>query len=478
MAEKIGIVGAGVGGLAAAARLAKRGYAVEVYEKLPNCGGRNNLLEDKGFKFDMGPSFVLMPDFFEELFYYCGENLKDYLDFKVLDVNYKIFYPDGDSLIVYQDSQRTKEELEKLEAGSSIAYDRFIKEGARIYNLVKPLLYRCLTKKSLLGLRYWPAVLSLRPVGSCWHLARRFFKSEKLCSAFTFEAMFMGVSPYRLPAFYNIINYSGHIQKVRHPMGGMYQIPLALEKLAKKFQAQFTYNERIKRISTDRRKIILEMADKDSVVDKAVINADYPYAQNVLLGREIPRYKYSSSVYLLYLGLKKKVEGLKHHNLFFSQDMKMNLRQIFKDKVIPDDPCFYVGVPTVTDPSLAAPDKDLFYILIPVPNLDNVRRDINKEQDRLRRVVFEKINKALSVNLEDLIEVEHRFYPSDFIERYNLNYGAAFGLAHHLTQSAFFRPPNFDAKIKNLYFVGASTQPGSGLPVVIASSKIVADMIR
>lgn len=291
MRGKIAVVGAGVGGLSCAARLAHDGYDVQVFEKLDKCGGRNQLFEDKGFKFDMGPSFVLMPDFFEEVFLYCGENLKDYLNLKVLDVNYKIFYPDGDSFTVFKDSSRTKEELERLEKGSSKNFDRFIKETSRIYRLVKPLLYKCFTPASLVNLSYWPLLLQLRTFESYWSLAGKFFKTDKLRYAFTFEAMFMGVSPFQAPAFYSIISYTDHVQKIAHPMGGMYKIPLALERMAKKF-------------------------------------------------------------------------------------------------------------------------------------------------------------------------------------------GATFGLAHNLTQSAFFRPPNFDSENKNIYFVGASTQPGGGLPVVIAGSRIVADSIN
>ncbi len=478
MEKKIAIVGAGVGGLATAARLTKRGFAVEVCERLPNCGGRTNIIEDKGFKFDTGPSFVMMPDFFEEVFSSCGERLEDYLDLEVLDVNYKIFYPDADSLTVYQDNRRTKEGLEKIETGSSAGYERFLEATGRMYNLVKPLLYTCLTRKSLSRARYWPLMFKLRPFESCWHFARRFFKSEKLCSAFTFEAMFIGVSPYEAPAFYSIIAYSDHFQKIRHPMGGMYQIPLALERLAKKYGADFSYNSEIKRIRKDRAKFILETAGRDIISDKVVVNADYSYAQDELIGRKIPKYRYSCSTYLLYLGLKKKIQGLEHHNLFFAEDMKRNLKEIFQEKVISDDPSFYVHVPTVTDASLAPPDKDILYILIPVPNLESADADINIEKDRLRWLVFQRLNKLLSVNLEDLIEVEHAFYPLDFIQRYNIKYGATFGLAHNLTQSAFFRPPNFDPQVKNLYYVGASTQPGGGLPVVIASSRIVADLIR
>ena len=477
MQEKIAVVGAGVGGLASAARLAKKGYAVEVFEKLANCGGRNNLLQDRGFKFDLGPSFVLMPDFFEEVFSYCQEDIKQYLDLKVLDVNYKIFYPDGDSLTVYRDSARTKEELEKFEKGSSVAFDGFIKETEKIYQLVKPLLYKCFTAAKLSNPAYWPLVTKIRPLESYWQLARRFFKSDKLCYAFTFEAMFMGVSPYQAPAFYSVITYTDHVQKIRHPMGGMYEIPLALEKLATKFGAQFHYACEVKKIQKAKGRFILDTNKRQAEADKVVVNADYAYTQTNLLARRIPRYKYSCSVYLIYLGLKKKVPSLEHHNLFFSQDLEKNLRQIFQDKIMPEDPSFYIHVPTVTDPSLAPEGKDLVYILIPVPNLEKTDVDIRQHEERLRKIVFEKVKKTTGIDLKPLIEIENRFYPQDFICRYNIKFGATFGLAHNLMQSAFLRPANFDSRIKDLYYVGASTQPGGGLPVVIASSKIVADLI-
>jgi len=478
MNKKAAIVGAGVGGLATAARLAKDGYDVEVYEKLPKCGGRNYLIEDKGFKFDTGPSFVLMPDFFEEVFSYCGKNLKDYLDLKVVEPSYKIFYPDGDTLTVHKDSSRTKEELERIEKGSADSFDKFIKETSNIYKTVKPLLYNCFTSQALFNPYYWQLIAKIRALESYWRFVGRFFKSEKLRYAFTFEAMFIGVSPFEAPAFYSVISYADHCQKIFHPMGGMYQIPLALERLAKSFGVKFNYNAEVRQIRQNRGSISFEVNDRQQIADKVVVNADYAYTQNDLLERRIPNYKYSCSVYLMYLGLKRKIEGLAHHNLFFSNDLRKNLSQIFKEKVMPDDPSFYVHVPTVTDASLAPQGKDLVYILVPVPNLDRAKQKLVEYEEKIRRIVFDKINQTLNLKLQDLIEVEHKFYPQDFIDRYNIKHGATFGLAHNLMQSAFFRPPNFDSKIKGLYFVGASTQPGGGLPVVIASSRIVADLIR
>ncbi|MDD5129312.1 MAG: phytoene desaturase family protein [Candidatus Omnitrophica bacterium] len=478
MAKKVAIVGAGVGGLATAARLAHDGYDVEVFERLPACGGRNSLLEDSGFKIDMGPSFVMMPDFFEEVFSYCGESLKDYLDLRVIDPSYKIIYSDGEVLTVHQDSQRTKEELERIEPGAAKQFDKFIRETARIYGLIRPLLYRCVTYRSLLHPYYWALAGKIRALESYWQLARRYFKSDKLCYAFTFEAMFMGVSPYQAPAFYSVITYTDHVQKIAHPMGGMYQIPLALEKLAKKFGAKLNYNCPVDSITEGCGRLAIKAGSRIIEPDYTVVNADYAYTQTDLLKRKIPEFKYSCSTYLIYLGLKKKLDKLAHHNLFFSKDLNKNLDQIFKDKLIPEDPSFYVHVPTVTDPSLAPPGKDILYLLIPVSNLRKSSDDLSKHEERIRKLVFDKINCLCGCNLDELIEVEHRFYPQDFIGRYNIKYGATFGLAHNLTQSAFFRPANFDAKIKNLYYVGASTQPGGGLPVVIAGSRIVADLIK
>ncbi len=463
--------------MAAAIRLGSCGFKVSVYEKLPNCGGRNNLLEDQGFKFDMGPSFVLMPDFFEELFQSCGKSLPDYLNFKALDLHYKIFYPDEDSLVVYNDPIKTKEALEKIEPGAALAYDKFIIATARIYQAVRPILYKCFSPAALLNPNYWSLAARIKAFESYWALAHKFFKSDKLCYAMTFEAMFMGVSPRQAPAFYSVISYADHMQKIFHPIGGMYEIPLALERLARDFGVEFHYNAPVKRVRRQKGSIRLELSDRTIVADIAVANADYAYTQDVLLGRKLVDYKYSCSVYLIYLGLKKKIRGLVHHNLFFSNDLDKNLDQIFKDKVIPIEPSFYAHVPTVTDPSLACQGKDIVYILVPVPNLKGLKDDISRHEQRLRKIVFEKISAVIGDNLEDLIEVEHRFYPQDFIDRYNIKYGATFGLAHNLMQSAFFRPVNYDHSIKGMYFVGASTQPGGGLPVVIASSRIVADMI-
>ncbi|MCF7908282.1 MAG: phytoene desaturase [Candidatus Omnitrophica bacterium] len=464
MKNKIAIIGAGVGGLATAARLSFKGHPVEVYEKLTCCGGRANIIEDKGFKFDTGPSFVMMPDFFKEVFDYCQEDIKAYLDLKVLDKNYKIFYPDGDSLTIHKDNQKTEAELERIEPGSSKGYKNFIVETGKIYKAVVPLLYRCFRPQDAFNPAYWKLINKLHLGKSYWQLAKKFFKSDKLCYAFTFEAMFIGVSPFKTPAFYSVIGYTDQVDKIAHPIGGMYQIPKALEKMALKFGTKFNYQREITSL-------------EEIKADKFVINADYSFAQSKLLGKKIPDYDYSCSVLLFYWGMKKKIPNLEHHNLFFAQDLRNNLKNIFQNGIVGDDFSFYIHVPTVTDPSLAPEGKDILYILAPVPNLKTFKGDFKIYEDRIRKKVIAKIESLCGFKIEDSIETEHKFYPEDFIKKYSILYGATFGLAHSLKQSAFFRPPNYTSKQKNIYFVGASTQPGGGLPPVIASSRIVADLI-
>lgn len=476
MKKRVTIIGAGVGGLATAARLASQGISVDVYEKLSRCGGRNNIRIDHGFSFDTGPSFVLMPDFFEEVFTACGERLKDHLNLVPLDISYNIFFSDGEKLAVYHDTEKTIEGMARFQNNARESFKGFIGQTARMYEAVKPLLYRCFRPAHCFSPGLWPLLARLKPFQTYWDIARRFFTSEKLCYVFTFEAMFIGVSPFRSPAFYSIISYADHIQKIFHPLGGMYQIPLALEKIAKKHGARFHYSSEVDAY-TGNGIFRLKNGALTPEAEHAVINADYAYAQRSILRRRLPRYEYSCSVYLLYLGVKKKLPNLAHHNLFFSGDLRKNLHQIFNTSAVPEDPSFYIHMPTVTDASLAPTGKELVYILIPTANLRHKQDDIRAHERRLKKLVYEKISRVIGEDFEPLIEVEQQFAPFDFVDLYNIEYGATFGLSHTLPQSAFFRPPNFDSREKKIFYVGASTQPGGGLPVVIASSKIVADRI-
>jgi phytoene desaturase len=476
MSKKIAVVGAGVGGTATAARLAKKGYDVDVYERLTEVGGRAHLIEDKGFKFDTGPSFVMMPAFFEEFFDSIGEDIKDHLDLKRLDKHYKIFYPNGETFTVFTDEEKMEAELERIEKGSAQNYRKFKKEIGVLYKYIENLFHHCFTPPAALHPKYWDFLTKLRLGKSYWSLFKDYFKSDILCYAFTFEAMFIGVSPFECPGFYSVITYTDHVHKIFHPMGGMYKIPSKFEQLAKKNGAKFHYGVNIDSIEKKGAKFILKSKKGQFTADKVVINADYSNSKEKLLKRKLPKYDYSCSVFLMYWGMKQKINNLEHHNLFFAKDLKQNMENIFKTKVVSDDFSFYVHVPTVTDQSLAPEGRDILYTLVPVPNLEN-SKDFKAYEQKVKKIVIDRLRELSGQDIESLIDVEHYFYPEDFLKRYNIKHGATFGLAHTFWQSGFFRPVNFDNKLKGLYYVGASTQPGGGLPPVIASSKIAADLV-
>ena len=313
--------------------LGKKGYDVEVQEKLPECGGRAHIIEDRGFKFDTGPSFVMMPDFFKELFIYCDADISDYLDLRILDVHYKIFYPDGETLTIYRDSEETERELERIEKGSAKAYRKYINDVASIYKNVESMFYHCYTPAAVLNPAYWGFLAKLKIHKSYWDLAKKYFKSDKLCYAFTFESMFVGVSPFSAPSFYSVISYTDHVHKIYHSMGGMYQIPRVIEGMAKKFGVKFNYSSEIIQIEKKDKEFILRSKEAEFEAHNVVLNADYSYAQEHILTRKIPDFDYSCSVYLIYWGMKKKIPHLAHHNLFFAEELKTSLENIFKNKL-------------------------------------------------------------------------------------------------------------------------------------------------
>ncbi|MBN1869368.1 MAG: phytoene desaturase [Candidatus Omnitrophica bacterium] len=479
MNKNIAVVGAGVGGMAVAARLASKGFNVDVYEKLPREGGRVHIIEDKGFKFDTGPSFILMRDFFDEVFTFCGKDINDYLNLRTLDQSYKIFFADGETLNFYRDLNETKKELERIEKGAASRFDAFLKSTGKLYDLFCPYLYRYFTVSSLFKPSLWPLFCRFNPFETIWQLSTKFFKSDKIRYAVTFQAMFLGVSPFDAPSFYSMISYADHALKIYHPLGGMYELARALKKLGSEFGVTFHFNTPVHHIEQNERKWAAAFDHTSRKFDQIVINADYVYAQERLLKRKYRRsLLHSCSAYLIYLGLKQKICNLDHHNLFFSSDPKNNLEEIFQTGQLSEEPSFYVHLPTHVDPCLAPADKDIMYILVPVANMKYQKAAPEVYEHQIKSKVFKRLSKIIGQPLHELIECEYCFYPKDFQERYNLPYGSAFGLAHTLSQSAFFRPPNQDSQFRNLYYVGASTQPGGGLPPVLAGSRIVADLIN
>ena len=484
--KTVAIVGAGVGGLAAAARLAHAGFEVSVYEKQRGPGGRCSQLRMDGFTFDMGPTILLMPEVIRETFEAVGRKLEDYLTLHRCEPNYTVHFRDGARLTFTSDLARLSHELEQMEPGSTPHFMRFLEQGRDQYqtsldHFVGRNFDNLWQFVSPANLRH---IFRIRAHRKLYAETGRFFKDDRLRAAVTFQTMYLGISPYESPAVYGLLPYSEIGVGIWFPEGGLYALPKALERLAKELGVRFHYEAPVRRLRLEKgRARGLELESGEFVAaDVVLCNADLPYAYEKLIDPEVtalPRakkLKYTSSGFMFYLGMKGRVPGLGHHNVFFGRDYRASFDDIFKHHRVPEDLSFYVNVPNRTDPSLAPDGKDALYVLVPVPHQDP-SLDWRALEKGIRERVFRRLEEEGYGALASQVEVERVFTPDDWASGFNLQKGAAFGLSHHFFQIGPFRPANQDPRVRNLFFVGASTQPGTGLPTVMLSARLVCERI-
>ncbi len=484
--QKIAVVGAGVGGLAAAARLAHQGFAVDLFEKNEGPGGRCNRLSFDGFHFDTGPTLLLMPEVLEETFASVGRKASDYLQLHQCDPNYRIHFRDQSSITFFTDLVKMRAELDRVEPGSFSRYLQMLALGKRQYD-VSLERFVGVNHDSVAGF-FKPSnlakVLQIRAHRNMYAEVSRRFADDRLRASLTFQTMYLGISPFESPAVYGLLPYTELAQGIWFPQGGMYALPRALEKVAVEEGVRFHYRTGIERVLSDGRRatgVRLE-GGRELDYDAVLVNADLPWAYKNLLQdtparlKRLEKMKYTSSAFMMYLGTRRKITALDHHNVFFGGDYQGSFTDIFDRKQVPADPSFYVNAPSHTDPSLAPEGKDALYVLVPVPH-QAPHLDWKVEGEKVRQKVFARLKETLGDDLEREIEVERDFTPDDWAGTYNLDRGAAFGLSHHFFQVGPFRPANQDPTLRNVFFVGASTQPGTGLPMVMLSAKLVAERV-
>ena len=484
--SRVIVVGAGVGGLSAAARLAHAGYEVDVVEKGSSPGGRCGRLTIDGFAFDTGPTLLLMPHVLEETFSAVGRKLSDYLTLHRCDPNYRLHFRDGSEVTFTTELTQMANELERIEPGAFRRYLEFLALGREQYQVS---LERFVGRNfdSVMQM-FTPAnlrqVLRIKAHKKMYPEVGRFFSDDRLRAAMTFQTMYLGISPFEAPAVYGLLPFTELAVGIWFPQGGMYAVPLALEKLCRELGVRFHYRADVSSIDVEagQAKGVTLKAGTRLTADAVVCNADLPWAYKNLIDpavSQLPRaekLKYTSSAFMMYLGTRKKYEGLLHHNVVFGGDYRSAFHDIFERRVVPDDPAFYVNAPAHTDPSLAPEGKDALYVLVPVPNRETTI-DWKVEAPKVREKVLSRLAQLGHGDLRDNIEVERHFTPDDYALSLNLERGSAFGLSHNFFQVGPFRPANVDSNVANLFFVGASTQPGTGLPMVMLSAKLVMERV-
>jgi len=481
------VIGAGIGGIAAAARLAKNGYQVTVLEKNAQPGGRCGRLDRDGHCFDIGPTLYLMPELYAQTFTDLGERIEDHLELLRVDPTYTLHFHDGVKLSLSSDLNAMKPQLEAIEPGSFEAYLQYLCEGHRHYNLTLENFgsrdFRTLSEFA--NPNNFLALLKIKGLTKHYHHIGKYFSDPRLKAAFTFQNMYMGLSPYKAPATYSLLQYSEFADGVWFPRGGMYRIIEALVNIAQGWGAQFQYKAPVGKIDLGNNKVTgVTLADGRQLrADILIANADLPYVYRQLLpgsrtGKRIARKQHTCSTITFFWGMDERIHQLGAHNLFFGDDYRLCFDDVIGNRSLPDDPMIYIHAPTRIDPCLAPVGGDTLEVVVPVGHIqNNASQDWGALKKKARACALQRLEGIGVRNLERKIKFEETYTPQVWQNLFNLARGSTHGLDHNLMQMAYFRPRAQHARYRNLYFVGASTHPGTGLPAVLISARHATERI-
>jgi phytoene desaturase len=487
--KKVIIIGAGPGGLAAGMLLASKGYSVDIYEKEKKVGGRNSFFKMGSYVFDIGPTFFMMKDVLEAIFTKSGKKLEDFVEVIKLDPMYRLKFADGRVLYPSPDKEKMKQTMENFSKGGFNGYLKYLEKEKKKYDKLIPCLSIPYGKVSdFFSKRLITAIPYLDAHKSLYGVLSRYFDDPDTRIAFTFQAKYIGMSPWTAPGTFSIISYIEH-------GGGIYHITGGLNRLSHGMTEAFKQSKGRMHLSTPVKKILVENGKAAGVVlgngkiekaDYVIINADFAHAMTELVNPNnrkkwtdevLAAKDYSCSTFMLYLGVKKEFKNIAHHSIIFAKDYKRNVDEITKDMVLSEDFSFYVQNACVSDKTLAPRGKSTIYVLVPVPN-NKSRIDWDKEKHDFRSRIIEALEtRGGYKGLKDKIEEEKIVTPLDWSQDHSVYLGATFNLAHNVSQMLYFRPHNEFEEFENCYLVGGGTHPGSGLPTIYESGRISAELI-
>lgn len=490
------IIGAGLGGLAAACRLAKSGFKVTVLEKNDSAGGKVNFLQAKGYKFDTGASLLTMPHVFRELFEFCERRMEDYLTLERLDPICRYFWSDGTILDASQNLEKTESEIARIAPEDARNFRKYLADAKQKYEIAE----RTFLAKSfgelpqLLTPKFLPDLLKISTLTTLDRHNASYFKSPKLRQLFNRFATYNGSSPYKIPAAFALIPYVEFGLGAWYVRGGIYEIPKALEKLARELGVEFRFDSPVEKIIIKNGKAVgvkisieeygeveEEILEADIIISNADAIVTYrdlveESARPSLTNKKLNKREPSSSGFVLLLGAKKQFPPVAHHNIFFSDDYKTEFHRIFKLKIFAARPTIYVCASSKTDESQAPAGCENLFVLVNAPYTAEITKWYI-EAEPYRDLIIKKLEKFGLKDLKTAIEFEQIITPEDFKDIFNANRGSIYGVSSNGIFSAFRRIPNKSKDIENLYFVGGAAHPGGGMPLVLLSGKMAAEMI-
>ncbi len=482
MKKKIAVIGSGFAGISAATVLADQGQEVHLFEKNEQIGGRARQFGAEGFLFDMGPSWYWMPDVFERYFERFGYHPRDFYDLKLLDPGFSMVFEGNEIVDVPANFEDLCDLFESIETGAADALRKFMNEAAYKYEVgINDLVYKPgLSLGEFADFKLFRDVFRLQVFSSFSDHVKKHFKHPKLVALMEFPVLFLGAMPEKTPALYSLMNYAGLKMGTYYPMGGFHKIIEGMAQIAKDKGVNFYQGEPVQQLEIAKNAVHHVSANGHSMdVDAVVGAADYHHIESKLLAKPYRNYDekywakktFAPSSLLFYLGVDKKVPKLKHHTLFFDNNLKQHSEEIYVDPQWPKKPLFYVCCPSKTDPDVAPEGKENVFILMPIaPGL----KDTEAIREEYYHILMERLEDFVGENIRDHIIYKRSYCVTDFVNDYNAYKGNAYGLANTLMQTAILKPRLKSKKVNNLFFAGQLTVPGPGVPPSIISGQVAA----
>lgn len=485
---RVAVIGGGFGGLAAAIRLQAAGCQTVIFEKRDQPGGRAYVYRDNGFTFDAGPTVITAPHCLEELFTVAGKSMGDYVELLPVQPFYRLFWEDGYQFDYSDDDAALEKQIRAKSPADWAGYQRFLKYSQEVFHegYEKLVHVPFLSLSSMAAVA--PQLIRLEAYRSVYSMVAKYVRDPQLRQLFSFHSLLVGGNPFTTTSIYTLIHCLERKWGVFFPKGGTGRLVQALVRVFQELGGEIRYNAEVDRIVTRDGAVVglrTQMGEGEPF-DLVVSNADVVHTYDRLLkdepraaatARQLGKKKYSMSLFLIYFGTKRKYPNLQHHNVIFGPRYRELLGDIFERGKLADDFSLYLHAPTRSDSSLAPPDCDAFYVLSPVPHLGKLAIDWQSEGPRYAEKILNYLEQRYMPGLRESIVTQRIFTPADFKSELNAHHGSAFSLEPRLLQSAYFRVHNRDRHIRGLYFVGAGTHPGAGIPGVVNSGKATANLI-
>lgn len=482
---KVIVIGAGFSGISAATTLASQGHEVIVYEKNPEIGGRARQLITDGFTFDMGPSWYWMPDVFEKYFNTFGYQVKDLYSLKLLNPGFDVIYKEFETLSIPSSFDELIDLFDSIEKGSGLKLIQFMNEAEFKYKTgIENLVYKPgLSLTEFADINLIKGALKLQVFSSFSKHVRKYFKHPKLIALMEFPVLFLGAMPSETPALYSLMNYAGLKLGTWYPKGGFGAVIDAMVKVAKEKGVTFYTNTPIDKIEVENNKVTGVIFNGNFVsCDGIIASSDYHHTESKLLDKEYRNYDekywdkkvFAPSSLIYYLGVNKKIDKLKHHNLFFDEDLDDHAIEIYKKPNWPNKPLFYSCVPSKSDNVAPAGCENVFLLMPIAPGL----KDSEENREKYYQIMMNRLEKYSGENISDHVIYKKSYCVNDFINDYNSYKGNAYGLANTLRQTANLKPKIKNKKLPNLFYTGQLTVPGPGVPPSLISGQVAAKLMH